>query len=336
MRDFIDSTSIADDGAALAARMDRDGYLLIRNLLPPAAIAELQRQIAAIARDAGWLAGDAPLEAAIADPAGFCVDPEPRYLETLRRINRLEAYHTLKHHPALTGFFTRLLGAPVFPHPRVLMRNIFPRREEFTTKAHQDFPNVQGTEEVYTAWFPLIDCPLDLGPLQIAAGTHHDGIYDFQIGAGAGGIEITDPLEGRWHCGPMRAGDVLIFHSMTVHKGLPNRAANRMRMSMDVRFQRVADPFCPDNANPDGQPLSWEQVYAGWQDRSLQYYWQRLPLVEKPFDPQWFDKRNALAFELGEAGDRRAASVLQRIVARDADPAQRQRAQALLDRLPAG
>jgi hypothetical protein len=104
-------------------------------------------------------------------------------------------------------------------------------------------------------------------------------------------------------------------------------------MSMDVRFQRVADPFCPDNANPDGQPLSWEEVYAGWRDASLQYYWKRLPLREKPFDPQWFDKRNALAFELGEAGDRRAASVLQRIVARDPDPAQRQRAQVLLDHL---
>jgi hypothetical protein len=332
VHDFIDSTGISDDAAALTARMRRDGYLLLRNLIPVAEIAALQRQIAAIARDAGWLRADAPLEAALADPAGFCVDPEPRYLEVLRRINRLEAYHTLKHHPALTGFFARLLGAPVFPHPRVLMRNIFPQREEFTTKAHQDFPNVQGTEEVYTAWFPLLDCPLELGPLQIAAGTHLDGVYDFHIGAGAGGIEITDPLEGRWHAGPMQAGDVLVFHSMTVHKGLPNRS-ERLRMSMDVRFQRVADPFCPDNANPDGQPLTWEEVYAGWQDTSLQYYWRRLKLTPKPFDPQWFHKRDALAFELAEAGDPRAASVLQRIVARDADPARRQRAQALLDRL---
>ncbi|HTN12568.1 MAG TPA: hypothetical protein VL154_16480, partial [Acetobacteraceae bacterium] len=112
MHDFIDSTGISDDAAALTARMRRDGYLLLRNLIPVAEIAALQRQIAAIARDAGWLRADAPLEAALADPAGFCVDPEPRYLEVLRRINRLEAYHTLKHHPALTGFFARLLGAP--------------------------------------------------------------------------------------------------------------------------------------------------------------------------------------------------------------------------------
>ena len=133
---------------------------------------------------------------AIADSAGFCVDPDPTYLKTLRRINRLEDYHALKHHPVLIDLLERMLGGAILPHPRVLMRNIFPEREEYTTKAHQDFPNVQGTTEVYTAWMPLIDCPMDVGPLQIAAGSHTAGVYDFDIAGGAGGIEITDPLAG--------------------------------------------------------------------------------------------------------------------------------------------
>ena len=55
---------------------------------------------------------------------------------------------------------------------------------------------------------------------------------------------------------------------------------------------------------------------------ALQYYWRRLPLTLQPFDPVWFDKRDALGFERGEAGDPRARSVLQRIVARDANPEQ--------------
>ena len=143
------------------------------------------------------------------------------------------------------------------------MRNIFPEREEYTTKAHQDFPNVQGTTEVYTAWMPLIDCPMDVGPLQVARRLAHAGVLDFGIAGGAGGIEITDPLEGRWVSGDFAAGDVLLFHSMTVHKGVPNRS-DRLRMSMDVRYQLVSDPFNIDNANPDGQPLSWDEVYADW------------------------------------------------------------------------
>jgi hypothetical protein len=213
------------------------------------------------------------------------------------------------------------------------MRNIFPAREAYTTKAHQDFPNVQGTTEVYTAWIPLIDVPMETGPLQIAAGSHRAGVYDFHIGGGAGGIEIRDPLEGSWVSGGFAVGDVLLFHAMTVHKGVANRG-DRLRMSMDVRFQRADAPFNFDNAQTDGQPLSWEDVYAGWRSDALKYYWRRLNLTAQPFDPQWFDRRDALGFELGEAGDPRARSVLQRVVARDADAAKRARAQALLDALP--
>jgi hypothetical protein len=329
---FIDSSVLIQDGSALAARMNRDGYLFLPGLLSPADVAAVQRQVGEVARDAGWLRRDVPVGDAIADLSGFCVDPDPKYLHTLRRINRLEDYHALKHHPALIGLFERMLGGPILPHPRVLMRNIFPAREEYTTKAHQDFPNVQGTTEVYTAWLPLIDCPMEVGPLQVAVGSHTAGVYDFGIAGGAGGIEIKDPLEGRWTSGPFAVGDVLLFHSMTVHKGVPN-CSDRLRMSMDVRYQLVSEPFNIDNANPDGQPLSWEDVYAGWRSDGLKYYWQRLPLTLKPFNPVWFDKRDALGFELGEAGDPRARSVLQRIVARDADPERRARARQLLDAL---
>jgi hypothetical protein len=333
MQQFTDSSDLIHDGAALAERMRRDGYLFLRGLLPRADVAALQRQIGEIARDAAWLRRDQPVESAIADLSGFCVDPDPTYLQTLRRINRLEDYHALKHHPALIGLFERVLGGPILPHPRVLMRNIFPAREEYTTKAHQDFPNVQGTTEVYTAWIPLIDCPMEVGPLQVAVGSHTAGVYDFGIAGGAGGIEIKDKLQGRWVSGAFSVGDVLVFHSMAVHKGVPNRS-DRLRMSMDVRYQLVSEPFNIDNANPDGQPLSWQEVYAGWRSEALKYYWQHLPLTLKPFDPVWFDKRDALGFDFGEAGDPRARSVLQRIVARDANPEKRDRAQRLLDALP--
>ena len=135
-----------------------------------------------------------------------------------------------------------------------------------------------------------------------------------------------DPLEGRWVCGDFAVGDVLLFHSMTVHKGLPNRS-DKLRMSMDVRYQLVSEPFNIDNANPDGQPLSWEEIYADWRSDALKYYWQRLPLTLKPFDPQWFDKRDALGFELGEAGDPRASrycsASLRAMPARKSAPAHR-------------
>jgi hypothetical protein len=332
MRAFVDSTDLLRDGTALAERMRRDGYLFLPGLLPAAAPRALQLQIGAIARDAGWLRADAAVAEAIADPAGFCVDPDPNYLTVLRKINRLEDYHRLKHHPALIALFERMLGGPILPHPRVLMRNIFPQRDAFTTKAHQDFPNVQGTTEVYTAWMPLIDCPMEVGPLQIAVGSHSGEVFDFDIAAGAGGIEIVEPFEDRWASGGFAVGDVLIFHSLTVHKGVPNRS-DKLRMSMDVRYQLASEPFNLDNANADGQPLAWDDIYAGWASDDLKYYWRRMELTINDFDRFWFDKRDSRAFERAELGDGRAISVLRRIVARDPDAFKREHARALLARL---
>ena len=69
---------------------------------------------------------------------------------------------------------------------------------------------------------------------------------NYPTAVGGQGIELIDSLEGRWTGGPMRVGDVLVFHSLTAHKGIENRSA-RLRMSIDCRFQRVRDPFNPDN-----------------------------------------------------------------------------------------
>ena len=183
----------------------------------------------------------------------------------------------------MLSLFERMPGGAVLPHPRVLMRNIFPAREDFTTKAHQDFPDVQGTTDVFTAWMPLIDCPMKTGPMQVAAGTHTGEVYYFDIASDAGGIEITNPFEGCWVSGPFGVGDVLIFHSLLVHKGVPNRGV-RLRMSMDVRYQpasvttapsnaprqaiRAPDQFC--NGLPHGMPIRRSE-------QGLRRCWTRLP-----------------------------------------------------------
>ena len=78
---FISSSDLVPDGPALTARMRRDGYLFLPGLLPREDIANVQRQIATVARDAGWLQRNTPLEDAIADLDGFCVDPDPTYLQ---------------------------------------------------------------------------------------------------------------------------------------------------------------------------------------------------------------------------------------------------------------
>ena len=61
MHPLESSAALVMDGPALAARMARDGYLYLPGLLPREVVAGVQREIAAIARDAGWLRPEAPL-----------------------------------------------------------------------------------------------------------------------------------------------------------------------------------------------------------------------------------------------------------------------------------
>ena len=74
----------------------------------------------------------------------------------------------------------------------------------------------------------------------------------------------------------------------------------------------------------------WEEIYADWPADSLQYYWRDLELEVKAYDSSYHEERDRQAFAMAEQGDKTAVATLHRIVARDKDPAKRQRAEALL------
>lgn len=333
---FIDSTEVQEDGAELNRRMARHGYLFVRGLLPAELLESLRLQLLELAAAGGWVSTESLLEEAIADLGSFCVEPQPDYNEVYHRMYKVAAFHSLQHRPELLELIERMCGEPAMPHPRIIGRTIFPDREAYTTPAHQDFIPIQGSAETYTAWVPLHDLPTELGGLQVAAGSHRRGIYDFRPSGGAGGLEITDPLEGTWASAPFAQGDVLFFHSMCVHKGLPNHG-RALRMSMDARYQRISDSIDGGSLQPHIKPVTWDEIYADWDGEfdDLKFYWQKWNLAVTEYDSRYYDKRDELAFEMAEDGNEQARSTLQRVVARSADAAKRQRATELLTRLDA-
>ena len=263
MESFVDSSDLLRDGEALAARLDTDGYLYVRGLLPRDAVLGVRARFLEAIAAAGWLRAGSAVDEALADPAKACVDPQPAFVEVLRRFYRCPDGHALKLHPNVIGLFERLLGEPVLAHPLLIPRCIFPQRPDFTTPSHQDYPHIQGTTETYSLWLPLGDCPAEMGGIAMARGSHKAGVRDFTVSSGAGGMEVVDPLDGSWVAGPMAAGDVLIFHSLTVHKGLPN-ASDRLRMSLDNRYQRASEPICERCLVPYAGCGSWDEIYEGW------------------------------------------------------------------------
>jgi len=268
---------------SLQEEVNSRGYVLIRGLLPQADIMRVLGDITEILSDAGWLQpGHDPVEH-VANGSAACGDPDPDFKRTYREVFRLESFHALPHHPALKGVMNMLVGEQVLVHPKPIGRLIFPNCDSLTVHAHQDYRFMSGDPECFTCWIPLHDCPAELGPLQILEGSHHLGFIGHEDeNLHVPEIPVGALTEGHWASGHINAGDVLIFHSLTVHAASANRSRH-MRISMDCRFQSYRRAIHPANLAFAGESgKSWEAIYDGWRSDALKFYWKDMPLRFQP------------------------------------------------------
>ena len=333
MAPFEESTALLGDARALRARADAQGYLYFRGILPRDVVTNIRAEMLAILADVEWIDVATPRDLAIANQANFAAEPEPEFLAVFYRELSLKSLNALPHHPVLVALFEQLFDAEVFVQPRIITRNMFPQQEAYTTPAHQDQPLVQGPREHYAAWIPLGDCPAEMGGYSLAPGTHKSGFYDFEPALGIGQMEIVN-LPEHWVHSPTRMGDVVVHHSMLVHRGVPNRSKS-IRLSVDCRYQRLHEPVVDRALIPSLQQATWEQLYQGWDDKEYKYYWKDLDLSIVPFDLTPFDQRDEMAIEMGHKGDERARSALVGVVHRHRDPVLRERAAEALAHLDA-
>jgi Phytanoyl-CoA dioxygenase (PhyH) len=259
------------------------GYALIRGLLPQEAVSSVLGDVTEVLSDAGWLLPQyLPLER-MADTAAACGDPDPRFKHAYQQVFNLESFHAIPHHPALRGAMEMLVGDQVLVHPKPIGRLIFPNCERLVTHAHQDYEFMGGDTEFFTVWIPLHDCPIEVGPLKILEGSHRFGIQKHKReNLHVPEIPIEEAAGSEWVGGHVHAGDVLLFHSLTVHAASPN-SSKRLRISLDCRFQDSRRVLNPSNLVFGGESgKSWERTYARWKSDDLKFYWKRIPLNLSP------------------------------------------------------
>jgi ectoine hydroxylase-related dioxygenase (phytanoyl-CoA dioxygenase family) len=267
----------------LRSEMESKGYLLVRGVLPREDVRQALREVTRIIDAAGWLLpGHDPIER-VADFTAACGDPDPGFKRTYQEVFNLAAFHALPHHPALRQVMKMLVGDRLLVHPKPIGRLIFPRCERLTVHAHQDYRFMGGDPECFTVWIPLHDCPIEVGPLRIMEGSHRFGfLHHEDENLHVPEIPTGAAVGGDWVGGPINAGDVLIFHSLTVHAAAAN-LSSQLRISLDCRFQdyrRVLNPANLAFAGESGK--SWEKTYSAWPSDDLKYYWKALPLNLKP------------------------------------------------------
>jgi hypothetical protein len=297
---FEDATPLLGNPAALRERAAQAGYLFFKRLLPAEPLLELRRQMLTICAERGWLAKDRDLMEGMVDVDALNRMPEEEMRtdigvtnEAYRAVQKLELFHALPHYPNLLALYRILFDAEPLPHPRHIARMITPHRAMFPTPPHQDFIHIQGARQTWTCWFPVGNCPREMGSLTTLRGSHRNGVVSVTPAKGAGNLaSILCPHEIDWVEGDFEMGDVLTFDSCTVHRALRSRHRDRIRLSCDVRFQAADDVIQENSLNPHVD-LSWEEIYAGWENRELQYYWKKHDMRLSPWDPslQWQKER---------------------------------------------
>lgn len=273
LQPFQSASPALSDPQKLRRQMDECSYLFLPGLLAKRVVHEVYEAIMTVCLTQGWAdeEGEARGDAV--------VEGEERFWEVYDPVQKLELFHGLAHRPEILNVIEALVQEKPLVHPRNIARIVLPQTEHFTTPAHQDFVHIQGTVETYTCWFPLSDCPREMGSLIVLAGSHHQSVLPVHRASGAGGLGVkTDHLGLAWHGNDFAAGDVLIFHSHTVHKALPNRT-QKIRLSVDYRYQGISQPIVPDGLEPHYGRLSWNEIYEGWTRPELQYYWRELNLT---------------------------------------------------------
>jgi hypothetical protein len=273
--------------------MAAEGYLLLRGVLPVDQVAAVRAALVEVLCDAGVATRSTPPEEGFAalvpaDP-GVAVDVHSD-AALFRRLYALEGLHRLTHCDAVLDVARSLVGAgtPILVHPRPALRVVFPGTDEVSgvTPPHQDHLGMQGTEDTFTVWMALGRCPRGLGVLSVAAGSHRGGARPYAAvpGSRVAGCDASD-LDEKWVCADLDPGDILVFHSLTVHRALANESSE-IRLSVDARYQAAAEAV---SAATLGDPphMTWDEVYETWPEGSadLKRYWEKMATNVVPFDP---------------------------------------------------
>ena len=327
--EFRVSNAALDNPVELNRRFQEEGYVFIRGLQDPGEILSLRREMMTTIQQGGWLAPGTTPSDGIAELSARCAEGDPEYTRVYHEVYKLEHFHRIAHSTDILNVLEILMGQPVIPIPQKIARIWFPQFTMHTTPVHQDFVHFQGNFETFTVWSPVGACPIELGGLALLPGSHKVGkILDHHFSLGAGGLTLDTKAEATtheeinvpWHTTNYEAGDTLFFTALTVHKALENVTENHLRLSLDNRYTAVGNTICDYMLLPhlttEQEPLSWDQVYKGWEHEELKYYWESLDHRVGDRDLRYLEKGFTEALSLGRQGDERAIIKLRRTIHR--------------------
>jgi Phytanoyl-CoA dioxygenase (PhyH) len=239
-----------NDRAALHARLERDGYLFLKNIINRHRVWQFRRYYFKMLLPTGLVAEGSDLFAGIAATGDINTQQVNEIL--FKQIVPGKVYNDFCTCPEIVNFYERFLGGELHLHRRKLIRHL-KVSSNAATGAHYDLVYLrEGTDKLYTSWIPLGDCPLEQGGL-IYLENSHKYFRELDKSATKKNVAewltkdvpaLAEKLNTRWLIADYSAGDMVIHTPYTVHASLDNvNSGGVMRLSTDIRYQLKAEPI---------------------------------------------------------------------------------------------
>ena len=240
------------DRDALWGHLRANGYLWLRDHLPPDVVLAFRRFYFEALAGTGLVGGADP---GVGLAGGSDVDRAALRRVLFDEIIPSPEYQELCNHPAIREWFAWFLEDDVHLHKRKILRHTQPGENGIgtATQAHYDLVYLrEGSDRVLSMWIPLGDCPVTLGGLVYLEGSHHWVMAEEREGRlkrpaqtmTADLPSLADEHDARWLVADYRAGDVMVHSAHIIHAALDNvDEGGVMRLSTDIRYQRTSEPI---------------------------------------------------------------------------------------------
>ena len=214
---------------------NKHGFVIVRQWLGEEDFTELRVNLDRYVRD---------VVPTLPDTEAFYDDrARPETLKQMQRMGCASFFHDYMRHPKWTALAEALVGEPVSADPPEWFNK--PPGTNHVTPPHQDnYYFCLAPSNVVTIWMAMDDVDAENGCLRYVAGSHQRGYRTHAkskiLGFSQGITDYTPDDFTREVAVPLRAGDVVAHHGMTIHRADANLSATRHRRSFAMVFKGVS------------------------------------------------------------------------------------------------
>ena len=286
-----ESNDILNNAPAMRTRLEDEGYLFFRELIPRQTVLEARREILLKYATVGELDPQKDIMDGIYNPIPSLEEAAISHINLrafAESVRSGRAYLDVVLHANIMNFWGTVFDTEAYCFDMRWPRFVRPGEG---CGFHADGPYLsRGSQKVSTSWLPLGDVARHEGALIILENSHKnetllntyakkDADRDKLAWLSTNPNTLQNRFGGRWLSTDFRAGDALCFSRHMVHGALDNQSPiGKCRLTSDTRYQPAGDPLDErwngDNFEAHGHNMVFFPGLGHWNNKNFQDEWK--------------------------------------------------------------